>query len=99
MSEQNKNDGSEKNIEDLLKQLSKFDYVEDKVASDPIHVSTIATTIEQYLTPFITFGYDLNGDAVVISNVKTQRDMDSIMTAITRYLTHPVDTDIDTDNL
>jgi hypothetical protein len=91
--------GDEKNIEDLLKKLSDFEYIEDKVAKDPIHVSTIATTIEQYLTPFITFGYDLNGDAVVISNVKTQRDMDSVMTAITRYLTYPVDTDIDTDQL
>ena len=79
-----KEDEVEKSIEDLLKQLSNTEY--DKVAKNPFHAESLASFTEEYLSPFITFGYDVNGDAVVISNATTQKDMDSIMISLGRYL-------------
>lgn len=81
----NENSESEKHIEELLRKLAGLDLPEETV-KNPIHVETLVTTTEQYLTPFITFGYDVNGDAVVISNAKTQRDIDGLMVSMGRYM-------------
>ena len=85
MGEQKNN--TEKQIEEFLKQIVGSDIGDiDKSAKNPLHVSTVASTIEQYLTPFIIFGYDVNGDAVVISNSQSQRDQDSLMISVGRYM-------------
>jgi hypothetical protein len=75
----------EKAIEALLKSLVGKDPLEE-VKKNPLHVNTVASTLEQYLTPFICFGYDINGDAVVLSNAQSQRDIDGIMLSIGRYM-------------
>jgi hypothetical protein len=77
----------EQSIEDLLKKIIKYGDYEEEGVKNPLHIQTVASTIEQYLSPFIVFGYDVNGDAVVISNGKTQKDDDSLMISIGRYMT------------
>jgi hypothetical protein len=75
----------DKAIEELLRGLMGKDPFEE-VKKNPLHVNTVASTLEQYLTPFICFGYDVNGDAVVLSNAQTQRDIDGLMISIGRYM-------------
>ena len=75
----------EKEIEYLLGQLMDKEGYEE-VSKNPLHINTLASTTEQYLSPFITFGYDINGDAVVVSNAKTQQDIDSLMVSMGRYM-------------
>ena len=81
----------EKNIEDLLKKITEIDYEEEAIVKNPLHVSSVASAVEQYLTPFILFGYDVNGDSVVITNAHTQRDYDSVMLSVGRYLAQQKD--------
>lgn len=83
MSEEKDN---EKSIEDLLKKIVEYGDYEEEIVKNPLHIQTLASTIEQYLSPFIVFGYDVNGDAVVVSNGKTQKDVDSLMISIGRYM-------------
>jgi len=82
-----KENENEKAIENLLKKIVEYGDYEEEIVKNPLHIQTLASTIEQYLSPFIVFGYDVNGDAVVVSNAKTQRDIDSLMISIGRYMT------------
>jgi len=75
------------NIEKILKELSKKDIkLPNNKEKNPLHVQTIGTTLEQYLDPFIIFGYDVNGDCVMLNNALTQKDLDSLYMSIQRYM-------------
>lgn len=75
----------EKEIDNLLAQLVDKKY-DEPITKNPLHINTLASATEQYLSPFITLGYDVNGDAVVVSNAKTQQDIDSLMVSMGRYI-------------
>lgn len=75
----------EPEIENLLNKLVGKGFKEP-ITKNPLHVNSLASTTEQYLSPFIIFGYDINGNAVVISNSKTQQDIDSLMVSMGRYM-------------
>lgn len=77
---------SEKAIENLLKKIVEYGDYEEEVVKNPLHIQTVCSAIEQYLSPFIVFGYDVNGDAVVLSNAQTQKDIDGLMISIGRYM-------------
>lgn len=77
---------SEKAIENLLKKIVEYGDYEEEIVKNPLHIQTVCSAIEQYLSPFIVFGYDVNGDAVVLSNAQTQKDIDGLMISIGRYM-------------
>lgn len=77
---------SEKVIENLLKKIVEYGDYEEEIVKNPLHIQTVCSAIEQYLSPFIVFGYDVNGDAVVLSNAQTQKDIDGLMISIGRYM-------------
>lgn len=77
---------SEKEIEEILKKIIMNDDFDQEVSKNPLHVQTVCSAIEQYLSPFTLFGYDVNGDAVVLSNAQTQKDIDGLMISIGRYM-------------
>lgn len=79
---------SEKTIENLLKKIIEYGDYEESVDKKPIHVQTLCSTVEQYLSPFIIFGYDVKGNAIVTSNAKTQQDLDGLLISIGRYMAH-----------
>lgn len=86
----------EKQIDDLLNQLMGRD-CNEKIIKNPLHINSLASATEQYLSPFITFGYDVNGNAVVVSNAKTQMDIDSLMISMGRYISQARMGDINND--
>ena len=77
---------SEKAIENLLKKIVEYGDYEEEIVKNPLHIQTVCSAIEQYLSPFIVFGYDVNGDAVVLSNAQSQKDIDGLMISIGRYM-------------
>jgi len=81
-------DFEEDAIEKLLKKIAELPPVEDHKASKNLHAETIASTLEQYMSPFIVIGYDINGDSIVIDSSKTQKDNDAIISAIGKYIMH-----------
>ena len=42
--------------------------------------------VEEYMSNFIIIGYTLNGDPVNITAAKTQKDLDSLSTALQKYV-------------
>lgn len=79
-----------KEIEDLLKKLSNRDENGDvkSVSKQNLHSNTLVGIIEQYLSPFILFGYDVHGEAVAISKANTQQELDALHMSIGRYDTY-----------
>lgn len=96
MSEEN--DNIDKHIQELLSKMLNVDYVDNnKKANSSLHVKSLVTSTQEYLTPFITFGYDIKGDAIVVTDAKTRKDFDCLMASISRYLTQQRLGDIDSE--
>lgn len=78
-------------IEELLRKLHEVDMEELNESIDPktkknLHAEKIVSIIEEYLDPFVIFGYDINGNAVVINNAQNQKDLDSLTFNVGRYM-------------
>ena len=69
----------------MLEDLAKVNPPEKK-EKNPLHAQTIVSCVEQYMSPFVIFGYDINGDALVLDNMSSQQDVDAIMLSIGRYM-------------
>jgi hypothetical protein len=80
----------EREIEDLLKNLVDRDDSGDvkPTAKKNLHAKTLVGILEQYLSPFILFGYDVHGEAVAVSKVNTQQELDALHMSVGRYVTY-----------
>jgi len=51
----------------------------------------LVSTIEEFLSTFLIIGFNFNGEYISITNTKSQKDTDSLVTAVTRFFfTHCV---------
>ena len=64
-------------LEKALDNWLKQNHTETKIAIRDLGV--LKTIISEYLDTFITFGYNLNGDRIIIQHFKSARDRDAIM--------------------
>lgn len=61
------------------------DYAKKKNLSQK-QVSTISSFVQEHLSCFIILGYTVGGEPVTIVNATTQKDSDSLGTAIQKFL-------------
>jgi hypothetical protein len=88
MGEEDKNKEEDNfDIEGLLKRLSDVDMDDgDNSAQRELQSQTLVSKIEEYLSPFVVIGYDVNGNCVAINNAQNQRDIDGLSLSIGRYM-------------
>lgn len=91
--EQNTNDiGDPLNeaiINDLLKNIAHLsECINDSdEPSNNFDPQVLVNLIEQYLSPFIIIGYNIEGNCTYLTNVSTQRDHDAVSLALGRFMT------------
>lgn len=66
-----------KELEKALDNWLRDNNTETKIAVRDLGV--LKTVISEYLDTFITFGYNINGDRIIIQHFKNARDRDAIM--------------------
>lgn len=87
-------------IDKLLRSVSKHKSKKINVDKDVKDFSSeINARLEEFASPFIFLGYDVNGGYFQLSNFKNQKDYDSLVVALDRCKTYGFKTDIDPKDL
>jgi hypothetical protein len=50
------------------------------------NVKGMCSQVEEYLSNFIVIGYTVDGEPVTVTCARTQKDLDSLSTALHKYL-------------
>jgi hypothetical protein len=84
-------------LEKALDTWLKDNHTENKIVVRDLGI--LKTQISEYLDAFITFGYSLNGDRVIIQHFKNARDRDAIMEFLkTIFIKQQQENFLDLDN-
>lgn len=83
-------DGSSLDIKTILKAALQA-HSENHQRRTVSDTDALVATIEEFLSAFLIIGYNFNGDYISIANTKSQKDTDSLVTAVSRFFfTHCV---------
>ena len=86
MDEENTNDKiNSERVERLLKKMANVP-LSDVQKKRGRNANNLVAHVEEYLGPFMVFGYDLSGNAIALSTAKNQKDMDALTVCIGRYM-------------
>ena len=82
---------SKPDFDSAVRSLSAFFDLHD-IDDDPRkqawekNVQHMCSHVEEYMSNFIIIGYTLNGEPVTVTAAKTQKDLDSLSTALQKYV-------------
>lgn len=84
---QDKEEYSDEEIRELLKEVIKVEYENKKAYNKKIDLNTaLASTVKEFLTNFVIMGYDLNGNPVIIKYVHNKMERDALASLSMKYL-------------
>jgi hypothetical protein len=84
---QDKNEYSDEEIKELLKEVLKTEYENRKNYNKKVKINTaLASTVKEFLTNFVVLGYDLNDNPVIIKYARTQMEKDALKSLAVRYM-------------
>jgi tRNA G26 N,N-dimethylase Trm1 len=87
-------------IEQFLKSVAKHKSQKKYVNKDISRFSAeINSRLEEFASPFLLIGYDVNGGYFQLSNFKSQKDYDSLIVALDRCKSYGFKGDIDPKDL
>jgi hypothetical protein len=82
------------NLEETLSNLANVELPEGNKATIKFDTKRLIGILEQYLDPFIVFGYDLDGRNIILTNRKNQRDCDALSLSVDRFSAMEMDDDV-----
>ena len=89
-----KNEYSDEEIRELLREVLKTEYENKKTYNKKIKINTaLASTLKEFLTNFVVLGYDLNNNPVIIKYARTQMEKDALKSLSLRYISELINED------
>ena len=89
-----KNEYSDEEIRELLREVLKTEYENKKTYNKKIKINTaLASTLKEFLTNFVVLGYDLNNNPVIIKYARTQMEKDALKSLSIRYISELINED------
>lgn len=89
-----KNEYSDEEIRELLREVLKTEYENKKTYNKKIKINTaLASTLKEFLTNFVVLGYDLNNSPVIIKYARTQMEKDALKSLSLRYISELINED------
>lgn len=84
---QDKEEYSDEEIRELLKEVIKIEYENKKTYNKKIKINTaLASTIKEFLTNFVVIGYDLNENPVIIKYARSRMERDALTSLAIKYM-------------
>lgn len=89
-----KNEYSDEEIRELLREVLKTEYENKKTYNKKVKINTaLASTLKEFLTNFVVLGYDLSNSPVIIKYARTQMEKDALKSLSVRYISEFINED------